>query len=306
MPRETLWVVLALGMPAVGAAADIQPRQAGDKAPAAVVARLNRLQVTVDAATGSILRLAQPGAGTFLDTAASEASAVDLAYPIPQFEPLRLASRYSEGAKISQSPGQLVIQWDRLGPSRKAYDLTARVSATETLKAAPDGRSVILRCRVESHSSVAVRLVLFPDLYGLVPLGSAAATEFRSGPVVNKPFVALAPPEADQFYAVNNTFAEYTSTGKDPAMAGRWLDFGGAKGGLSLFPKRSPWNSGPTVMLQYRERAQRLRLMYCHYVNLAKGQTWESDEYWLTPHEGDWTKGRGPFEAWLKETRKGK
>jgi hypothetical protein len=299
MLRQTLWVVFALGMSAI-----VWAEGPGDKAPATVIARLHRLQVTLDAGTGSILRLEHPGAGTFLDTAADEASAVDLAYPIPQLEPLRLASRYSQGAKVSQSPGQLVIHWERLGPSRKTLDLPGHVSATVTLKAAPDGQSVILRCRLENHSANAVRQVLFPDLYGLVPLGSAAETEFRSGPLVGKPFVALAKPDEDQFYAINSTFAEYTSTGKEPAMTGRWLDLSGTKGGLGLFPKRSQWDTGPIVMLQFRERTQRLRLMYAHYVNLAKEQTWESDEYWLTPHEGDWTKGRGPFEAWLKDTRK--
>ncbi len=301
MPRQAFWFVLALGMPAV-----VWAEARTEKAPATVIARLNRLEVTVDARTGSILRLEQPGAGTFLDTAPGEASAVDLAYPIPQFEPLRLASRYSQGAKISQSPGQLVIHWERLGPNRRAFDQPGHVSAAVTLKAAPDGRSVILHCRVENHSPRAVRQVLFPDLYGLIPLGSAAETEFRSGPVVNKPFVTMVPPDRDEFYAGNCAFAEYSSTGKEPAMAGRWLDLSGAGGGLSLFPKRSQWDAGPIVILQYRERARRLRLMCVHYAELANGQTWESDDYWLTPHEGDWTKGRGPFEAWLKDARKGK
>jgi hypothetical protein len=169
-----------------------------------------------------------------------------------------------------------------------------------TLKEAPDGRSILLRCRVDNHSPNAVRQVLFPDLLGLVPLGSAGETEFRSGQVVNKPFVALAKPDVDQFYAVNQTLAEFTSSGKEPTMVGRWLDLSGPKGGFSLFPKRSQWDAGPVVILQFRERASRLRLAYAHDVKLASGQTWESDEYCLTPHEGNWARGRGPFEAWLE------
>jgi hypothetical protein len=152
---------------------------------------------------------------------------------------------------------------------------------------------------VENHSPNAVRQVLFPDLLGLIPLGSAGETEFRSGPVVSRPFVALAKPDVDQFYAVNQTLAHFRSTGKEPGMTGRWLDLSGRKGGFSLFPRRSQWDAGPTVMLQFRERANRLRLMYAHDVNLATGQVWESDEYWLTPHEGGWAKGRRPFETWL-------
>jgi len=239
-----------------------------------------------------------------LETTANQASIVDLAYPIPQFEPLRLASRFSQEARIRTSSNEVEIRWERLGPSRSVFALPGHVSGIVTLRAAPDGRSILLRCRVENHSPRAVRQVLFPDLLGLIPLGSAGETEFRSGPVVNRPFVALAKPDVDQFYAVNQTFAQFTSTGKEPTMAGRWLDLSSAKGGFSLFPKRSHWDVGPTVMLQFRERANRLRLMYAHDVNLTEGQSWESDEYWLTPHEGDWTKGRGPFETWLKHQKR--
>lgn len=275
----------------------------GNKASRSVIARLHDLKITLDSERGNILRLEHPGSGTVLETAANEASAVDLAYPIPQFEPLRLAPRFSQNAEIRTSSKEVTVHWDRLGPSRTAFALPGRVSATVTLKAAPDGRSIILACRVENHSPNGVRQVLFPDLLGLVPLGSAAETEFRSGPIVNAPFVALAKPDVDQFYAVNQTFAQFTSTGKEPTMVGRWLDLSGKKGGLSLFPKRSHWDGGPTVMLQFRERANRLRLMYAHDVNLTAGQKWESDEYWLTPHEGNWLKGRGPYEAWLKDKK---
>ncbi len=296
--RQTLSLMLALGTPTA-----VWAEPLGNKASATVSARLHRLQVTLDTATGSILRLEHPGPGTVLETTADQASIIDLAYPIPQFEPLRLASRFSQGARIRTSSDEVEIYWERLGPSRAAFALPGRVSATVTLKAAPDGRSIILRCRIENHSPNAIRQVLFPDLLGLIPLGSAGETEFRSGPVVNKPFVTLAKPDVDQFYAVNQTFAQFTSSGKEPTMVGRWLDLSGAKGGFSLFPKRSQWDAGPIVMLQFRERANRLRLMVAHDVHLTAGQTWESDEYWLTPHEGDWAKGRGPFEAWLENKK---
>jgi hypothetical protein len=298
--RQLFLLVSAVGMPCI-----VWAQSPSDKAHATVSARLHGLQLTLDSVTGSILRLEHPGPGTWLDTVPNEASLVDLAYPIPQFEPLRLAPRFSRDARISVSPDHVVVRWERLGPSRTAFDLPGRVSAAVTLKAGPDGQSIIMRCRVENHSQIAVRQVLFPDLLGLIPLGSAGETEFRSGPVVHKPFVALAKPEVDQFYSVNQTFVEFTSTGKEPTMAGRWLDLSGAKGGFSLFPKRSQWDTGPVVMLQFRERANRLRMVHAHYVNLTNGQIWESEEYWLTPHEGHWTKGRAPFTAWLEGTKKG-
>jgi len=283
------------GMPSRGAAAG---RHAD---PATRTVTLHKTEIELDARTGSLLRMSHPGPGTVLETTPEHASLIDLAYPIEAFEPLRLASRYSREAKIAQSAGQVSVHWDRLGPSRSAFNLPGHVSATVTLKAAPDGESIVMTCRVENHSPHRVRQVLFPDLLGLVSLGELAKTEFRTGPVLTRPFVELARPATDRFYAVNPTFAEYASTGKESTMAGRWLDLGGPGGGLSLFPKRHAWDTGPIVMLQYWEVNRRLRLMCVHYVELAQGAVWESGEFWLTPHEGDWSKGIRPYRAWLQE-----
>jgi hypothetical protein len=301
MPVRTARVVVF----AAALLGDINSAQAGEPQPtgrATHTVTLHNTEIELDARSGSLLRMSHPGPGVVLETTAEHASLIDLAYPIEVFEPLRLASRYSREAKTLQSAGQVSVHWDRLGPSRSAFDLPGRVSATVTLKAAPDGESIVMTCRVENHSPNRVRQVLFPDLLGLVPLGEPAKTEFRTGPVLARPFVELARPATDRFYAVNPTFAEYTSTGKESTMAGRWLDLSGPGGGLSLFPKRRTWETGPIVMLQYWEVHRRLRLMCVHYVELAEGGVWESGEYWLTPHQGDWSKGIRPYRAWLKES----
>ncbi len=62
--------------------------------------------------------MSYPGVGAMLDTPARDAGIVDLAYPIKAFEPLRLAPRYSSGAKIEQTTNSLTIAWDKLGASR--------------------------------------------------------------------------------------------------------------------------------------------------------------------------------------------
>ena len=301
--RIACLVVLAAAIPAMVRGAQASEPIEPAKGPATLTVTLHKLKIELDGRTGSLLRISHPGAGTVLETTAEHASLIDLACPIEAFEPLRLASRYSRDAKIAVSAGQASVRWDRLGPSRSALALPGKVSATVTLKAASDGESIAMTCRVENHSPNRVRQVLFPDLLGLVPPGDPARTEFRTGSVTSKPFVALAKPATDQFYAVNSTFAEYTSTGKDSTMAGRWLDLSGPGGGISLFPKRDAWDTGPIVMLQYWEINRRLRLMCVHYVELAPGAAWESGEYWLTPHEGDWSKGIHPYHAWLRQKK---
>lgn len=64
-----------------------------------VDATLNGLSVSIDAYTGSILRMEYPGPGVMLESGVERGSAIDLAYPVKTMEALRLASRYSHGAR---------------------------------------------------------------------------------------------------------------------------------------------------------------------------------------------------------------
>jgi hypothetical protein len=266
-----------------------------------LTATLGGLEITFDRSTGSIVRLKQPGEGVvMLETTADAASLIDLAYPVPKFEPLRLASRFSRGAKIVTSDGQVTVNWDNLGASRSFAETRGNVSATVTIKAAADGKSVIMTCRVDNQSDRAVRQVLFPDFLGLVPCAVPAETEFRTGAQAMNPFVHMARPAWDEWYCMNSTFATFTSSGKESKMPGRWLSYGGRNGGFGLFPAQSKWKTGPTVFLQMWERLGKLRLMCNHYVQLGKGDAWESCEYWLTPYQQDRGAASKTYENWLK------
>jgi hypothetical protein len=299
-PATTLFclgvAMIAAGLSAAG--------QAAEKTGETVTATLGGWKIVLDGKTGSILSLASAGPGEMLLATPEDASILDLAYPVPQFEPLRLASRFSPGARITKTAEGLAVRWDRLGTSRAAFPVEGSVSATVTLKAAPDGKSVLLACRIENHSRRAVRQVLFPDFLGLLPFGGAAQTEFRSGAgggAVVRSYQSLMPTERDQFYAGDSTFAEFTSDGKHSGSVGRWMLYGTEKGGLAFFPRRLVWDKGPIVMLQYREKIARLRMMCCHYVNLASGDKWESGDYCLTPYSQGRAEADVPYRAWLNE-----
>src|SRR5437870_4418820 len=75
-------------------------------APQTIEATLCGLKITLDQETGSILELNYPGPGRILQTIPERSSLVDLAYPITEFEPLRLATRFSRGARIEKGEGQ--------------------------------------------------------------------------------------------------------------------------------------------------------------------------------------------------------
>ena len=281
---------------------------AGANAAPAVKATLNGAELEFDADTGALLRLSYPGVGDLLKATPERSSLIDLAYPHAKFEVLRLASRYSRGAKIAVSSQSVEVHWDKLGMSRTNFAVEGNVSATVKITAAPDGRSLIFTGSVHNQSSNAVRQVLFPDLMGLVPVGEPAETMFRHSLGASRPFVDLAPNEgklAEQYMTDNAAFAaEYKSGGMFSTMGLRWLDYGSLKGGLSLYSRQWGWDEPITVRLHLSEVEEKLRLLVRHDMVLAPGQQWQSQEFWLTPHTGGWAKGIEPFRAWVKQNYK--
>lgn len=127
--------------------------------------RLNGLEVGVDEQTGSLVYLSYPATGVILEAAPEKAGLIDLAYPVDSFTPMRLASRFSR-ARVTKEDNGIVITWDSVGPSRSNFTLPAgKVTARVTIRAAQDGRSVILACRIETGQPLQWPKSCFPT-YG--------------------------------------------------------------------------------------------------------------------------------------------
>jgi hypothetical protein len=269
------------------------------------VTTLNGLTIALDPTSGAILRLAYDGPGQMLDSKPNRAGVLDVAYPVEQFEPLRLAARYSTGARIKRDGDTLTVSWDALGASRSKFAPQGNVAATVQFKAAPDGKSVILTAHIDNHAARSVRQVLFPDFSGLKPFAGVEHTLFRTGGSVSAPFVELAPNEdkLSQQYMTDaaSLSASYQAGGLFHPMVVRWMDFGGLAGGFSLFPKRWGWEKQVVTRLQLSEVEQSLRLMCIHDVEIKPNQSWDSGEFVLTPHPGGWAKGIEPYRAWVKQ-----
>jgi hypothetical protein len=265
---------------------------------------MNGFQIGINEGNGGIVKLAYPGVGTILEASPESAGLLDVAYPVKEFVPLRLATRYSK-ATITREGDGVTIRWSPLGPSRLKAPLPSggAVGAEVTIRPADDKRSVILRCRIENQSTAHVPQVLFPDLHGMRAVDGPATTQLRfAGNYPVYPFTEdPIPPHSAQFY-VGSGWKEYPpSTGVYGVNTLRWLDFGGYKGGLSVFQKA--WGTGERpVVRTYRSQADPgdLRLMWDYKTGIKPGQTWYSDEVWLTPHRGGWAKGIEIFREYVK------
>ena len=262
--------------------------------------QLNGIEIRLDTDTGAIVRIAYPGVGTILEASGDKAGLIELAYPLPEFEPLRLASRFSE-ARIEANDQKVTIHYDRLGPSRKAFNHRSDVSATVTLKAADDGKSVIFSCRVHNRSDQPVPQVLFPDLAGLLPTAGEADTQLRTCGTVISPWREMRSSPSGQFWVQDRDVVVLKPGRLLGNMVFRWLDLGSSKGGISMFAKRWGWDPLNSVYADMYQRTMRLRLMWEHADEIAPGQTYESGEFWLTPHRHGWAEGIEAYRQWFKE-----
>lgn len=272
---------------------------------------LNGLKISIDSQTGSIVGLEHPGAGKILEAKPERAGLIDMAYPIPEFEALRLASRYSKEVKIEKTDSAVIIHWNNVGASRTWVKRSGNVSATAWLQAMPDGKSITLKCRIENKSEKEIGQVMFPDFHGLLPLGGREGTFLRTTGFVRKPFEDIKMTLYPEFYALDDktrpidtrdTYIHYggRGLGNGDEMIGRWLDYGSLQGGISLFPKQWTGDEPTKIRINRLELDTNVRLMHVHSNAIKPGEQWESPEYVLTPHANGWAKGIETYRAFIE------
>lgn len=270
--------------------------------PNAARVSFNGLDISIDRDTGSVLLLSSSSTGVVLEAPPGAAGLLDIGYPVPSFLPMRLASRFSR-AEVTQEKNQVVITWSALGPSRSNLALPeGKVYAQVKIRAANDGRSVIMTCQIENKSAVSVPQVLFPDLWGLKPFAGKEETQLRLARGVEQPFKEpFKQPETAPFYAEHGWNA-YRPAGYYNGNALRWVDFGSLKGGVSIFQKKWGTEDHPNLVTHRSEKDPlSLRLAWEHQQTIEPGQAWESGEFWITPHPGGWAKGIEVFRRYVAE-----
>jgi hypothetical protein len=273
-------------------------------------ATLNGLYILIDGTTGCVLKMSYPGVGTLMEARPGQAGMIDLAYPIKEFEVLRLASRYSEGTKVSISRDSVVIFWEKLGLSRTNFKVKGKVSATVKLVATPDGQSVIMSAEIINLSETNVRQVIFPDFQGLLPFAGEAGTWLRTGNFANLPFIDLAKDDTKEStpYMIDaaSYSVQYVGSGmmRNKDMVLRWIDLGGLNGGLSLFPKRWGWDPQVPLRIRRSELEPKLRMMCLNDTLVTQGRSWKSGEWVLTPHRNGWAAGIAPYKRWVNQNYK--
>jgi hypothetical protein len=261
---------------------------------------LNGLKVDVCERTGGLTNLSYGGLGSLLRQEEDLAELLTLRYPAKDFVPLMLESRVSQ-AQIARAADGLSISWDRLTGNRAVELPAGRVSASVDIRSAPDGRSVVLRARIENHSEGEIVEVLFPDLSGLRPTDEPEQMELRMALGTINPLAGPAVAAGRAPFYAQALWKEYEHGGGYNRNALRWMDYGSLKGGFSLFERSWLIEPRANIMIHRNEAdPQELRVVWQHDVRLRPGEVWESPEFWLTPHAGGWAGGIDSFRDYVR------
>lgn len=273
-----------------------------------IKAVLNGIEYGFNTQSGCLESIVHPAAGVLLGGTEESAGLIDMAFPLGKFEILRVGSKYSKCATITVSDDKVEIRYENLGQNFPAYTVDGGVKVCVTLREAPDGISVILSAKVENASSNAIRQVLFPDIDGISPKEGADNTFFTSCGFRSKPFYELKAPKYGEkigYWDAPSVSGQMLTNGGlcFSWMVGRWFDIGGYKGGFSMYERW--WGQEQTKFWQkMNQESESLRIALVHDIDIQPGATWESHEYWLTPHPYGWAEGIKPYAQWVNENVK--
>jgi hypothetical protein len=253
---------------------------------------INGLEIDLDDKSGSLLALSYPGLGAILKQDPTRAGLVVLDFAGVEFEPR------SAPATVIQKDQTTTITWHFARPAAAKGDVETEVK----ILPAPDGKSVVLSCRVANRSERPVERVQFPDLRGLRPFGGKQAMELRFALGVVNPFAGPVRPAGRAPFYPPFVWRSFPAEPIYQMNTLRWLDLGTLAGGLSVFQRKWIEEPRPAILTRRSEAdPDDLRVVWQHDQPIAPGASWESGEFWLTPHVGGWAKGIEPFRHYVSE-----
>ncbi len=198
--------------------------------------------------------------------------------------------------------------------------VTAPIRVEVDLRAAPEG--LVLRARVHNGSDRLVPQVAFPQLLGLAATGGDPDTRIQvsSAPAGHPPRVRAVGTDETRLRLSRSTLWPLHQLAMRPDDASflatslqryygygafefsmKWFDYGDYRAGLTMY-SRDPRYTTQGLLVERPDRAEkRIDLRWLHFPHIAPGETWDSGEFVLLLHEGDWYAGAEAFREFAAE-----
>lgn len=165
-----------------------------------------------------------------------------------------------------------------------------------TLQAESTG--LVLRARVRNDSDHLLPQVVFPQILGLRDVSGDRATRIQLARIRLQPFRDLAL-RVDDLWWVDWPAQQYLPYGSGE-FAMKWLDIGDRQSGVTLYGRDRRYTTQGVVLDHRGPTTELVDLRWAHYPFIAPGESWDSGDFVLLTHDGDWYAGARAFAEFAR------
>ncbi len=248
-------------------------------------------EVELDPATGRVTGLRHGGR----DYVGGETGGLlQLAVPLPDHPGHTVRLDQHGVPEVSRDGEAVILAYHSLATD----DVELPVRAVITLR--PDEAGLVLRAVIMNDSEHGIPQLAFPQLLGLGGLDVSAESRVQLARHRILPYVELAQRVDDLWWVDHKSQCYFSYGSKEFAM--KWLDFGDAAGGLTLYARDTRYTTQGLVLDKPSPTADTLELRWVHYPFIAPGESWDSGDYVLRSHDGDWYAGARAYADYARPT----
>jgi hypothetical protein len=251
-------------------------------------------RVEVDIDTGALCAIHLDNPATEFVTPKSGAGLVRIAVPLEHYQSHFLESGTHGAPTISADGDGLWLHYPELVSAEGTFPIKVDIR----LQPSDDG--LVISATVSNGWDKPLPQIMFPQLMDLEAVGGETATRLQLGRHRMAPFqqLAMTPDNARWMDGPLNTYLPYA----DFKFNMKWLDYGDEDKGLTLYARNSR-HTTQGLVIQRADRADtRVHVRWAHYPLLQPGEIWESGEYVLYPHTGDWYAGAREYKRFTDRT----
>jgi hypothetical protein len=245
-------------------------------------------RIAIDEDTGAIASIQLDDPPTDFVTTHSGAGLVRLAVPLPAYQSHFLETGTHGAPEISNDGGGLVLRYASLQSGEGAFPIQVEIR----FRASDEG--LVVSAQVRNDWTGTIPQVIFPQLMNLEPVGADANPRVQLGRYRMHPLekLTMRPDDARWLDRPLHEYIPYA----DFRFNMKWLDFGDERSGLTLY-SRNTRHTAQGLLIQRVDRADdRVNVRWTHFPMLEPGETWESGDYVILPHAGDWYAGAREYQ----------
>jgi hypothetical protein len=247
--------------------------------------------VLLDPATGGLARATADDGLEFLAGMGGR-GLVRIAAPLPDY-PSHFVELGSHGAPVITKQGAGYTLVHEALTTRYAK-LAIRVEVD--IEPAPEG--LVMRCRISNGSDLRLPQVAFPQLLGLLPVGGVEGTRLRMSRGTLHPLrdITMKPDDATFLDIPLQRYFGYGAF----EFSMKWLDFGSSESGLTLYGRDPRYSAQGLLVERPGRTAQTTDLRWIHMPLIEPGESWESGDFVVLLHAGDWHSGARAFAEFAR------